>query len=145
MPCWTEEELMSIVKYIPNLDQETVKTRFAKYGGIPRYVLNETDDWDVSINDAIASSNLDDLQSCAGGPENMPDASHMILQYDANPSSGYRSLTVRFASNYVAEKVSARLLLRVTEIKEQNTTTETTTTTTTTTTSSSSRFFKILC
>jgi len=101
---------MKSVSYFPTLRQSTVKERFDKYGGITRYILTETDTWHESLEDAIANANLDDLQKSVGGPELLPATSHKLLQYDVELSSGYRQRTVRFASDYIAERIADKFL-----------------------------------
>jgi len=110
MPCWTQEELSNIVKYFPNLNEETVMDRFTTYGGIPRYVLTKTDKWRPELNRAISKTKLEDLQNSLGGPEALDSVSHKVLQYKVVPQSGYRDITVHFASNVIAQEVTQKLV-----------------------------------
>jgi len=93
-----------------------VNSLFDKYGGVPRYVLTETDYWHESLEDAIGAANLDDIQKSVGGPELLPATSHKLLHYDVDPSSGYRRRIVRFASDYVADRI-AKMLLKDQQLK----------------------------
>lgn len=111
MPCWTRDEITSILSCFPNLNQNTVESRVVKYGGIPRYVLTETDDWHPELEKAISGANLDDLQKSVGGPEVLPAVSHKLLHYDP---IGYVDCAVRFASPYIADRISNKLLVEQT-------------------------------
>jgi hypothetical protein len=108
MPCWSRDEIFSIIDYFPDIDKNTVEKLFEKYGGIPRFVLSKSDDWNAELQLAIKSANIDELQKSIGGPELLSDTSHKVLQYGVD--SNYRESTVKFASQYIADKVSEKLL-----------------------------------
>jgi len=110
MPCWTRDEIDSILSYFPNLDRKTVASHFDKYGGIPRYVLTETDKWNESLEYAISATRMEELQKSVGGPELLPAVSHKVLHYDVDSSSEYRRCTVRFASDYIDNRITNKLL-----------------------------------
>jgi len=113
MPCWTRDEINSILSYFPNLNIDTVASRFDKYGGIPRYVLTKTDNWHESLKSAIVATGIEELQRSVGGPELLPSVSHDIFHYNVDSSSEYSCPKVSFASDYIADRITTKLFSRI--------------------------------
>lgn len=108
MPCWSLDELHSVLPHFPGITEQLLAERFAKFGGIPRYVLNNDKRWDDELEDAIKNCNMSLLDSTVGGRDLKSKVSHKLFQFDV--ASFSVSPIVRFPSPYVAEQVTARLL-----------------------------------
>jgi len=110
MPCWNWEEVSSTLNFLPQLDRNTVKDRFDKYGGKPRYIFTIKDTWHTALEDAIATTDIEDLKQSAGNLEAVRSASHKILKYDVDISTEYQEHQVSYASEYIADRMSHKLL-----------------------------------
>lgn len=108
MPPWTEEEIDSILPHLKDLDVDTVKQHFEKYGGVIRFILRNQDDFHHKLEAAIQAVTLDKVRASLGGHEVVDEASHKLLHYETY--SPYVNTTVRFASPYVAERVASQFL-----------------------------------
>lgn len=108
MPPWTEAEIDRILPHLPHLESSKVKELFAKYGPIPLYILNNTDDWHEELERAISTTNPDDLRKSLGGPEALSNVSHKLLHCHTGPP--YTSCTVTFASPHIGTRVANELL-----------------------------------
>lgn len=82
--------------------------RFDKFGGIPRYVLDQDQRWDQELDVAISQCDLRLIEDSACAKDLQQTVSHKLLQYDVTSPSG--SPIVRFASPYVEKEVGEQML-----------------------------------
>ncbi|CAB5394212.1 unnamed protein product [Rhizophagus irregularis] len=85
------------------------KDLFSKWGGIPRYVLERANDetHQSKLIDAIKGCKVKIFDDIGEKCIERSETSHMIAHIDVNPS--YKEVILRFASNYVRERVTDKL------------------------------------
>lgn len=104
MPVWTWDEVNSVCPVLKR-DETTVAKRFEKYGGIPRYLFCEEDEWDESLKDAIRKGSYDYILKSGGSLELLDDeTSHRLIHIKVD-SSNYRRPIIDRASNYIQQKL----------------------------------------
>jgi len=108
MPCWSLDELRAVLPHFPAMSRAVVEERFATFGGIPRYVLDEDEEWRRDLDKAIEKCNLARLRESVGGRDLQEEVSHRLLQYDVQQVGAIP--LVRFASPYVERQVAEKLL-----------------------------------
>ena len=114
LPTWSWEEIsLCHQSCFPSLLPSVVEGLYFKFGGIPRDVLQKADVEGAEdiLEESILAGNLEDLKDSIGEIQEKVGASHKILHYEVE-TPGYRKNVVKFASSYVAEKVTTRLLLK---------------------------------
>jgi hypothetical protein len=93
------------------LSEDLTKARYARWGGIPRYVLEFTDPGPQALLlDAIKAARLESILSYTGEENTPDDISHKILHIvvhcsEPNVLERYIHKHVEFASYYVAHEV----------------------------------------
>ena len=58
MPCWSLDELRSVLPHFAGITDQLLAERFATFGGIPRYVLNNDKRWDDELDEAIKNCDV---------------------------------------------------------------------------------------
>ncbi|RHZ85356.1 hypothetical protein Glove_66g167 [Diversispora epigaea] len=135
--CWQE-------LYPQKIKKETARDLFMKWGGIPRFVLEKGNDetHQNKLTGAIPDCKMDIFDFIGESSIGKDDISHMIVhlrvnlpvedddelvddelvvpndsghQLDRNGNTPYTLITVRFASDYVREKVTLQLEARIRE------------------------------
>ena len=125
MPIWNWKEIKNCRKKLYNdkVALELAKYLFSKWGGIPRYVLEKANDrtQQSKLNDAIKSCEENIFDFTGERCIEISKFSHMIVHIDVNlPDENdnkldqngkppYTEVILRFASNYVLEKVTDKL------------------------------------
>ena len=114
LPVWSWEEIhrcrSSCFPHLNDLGLR-VESLFFKFGGVPRYVLQQAlvTGIETELDMAIDSGDLKSLQASVGQLAEKEGESHKLLHFDVDPSN-YHVKTVKFASSYVSERVASRLL-----------------------------------
>jgi hypothetical protein len=111
MPTWTVDEIMKCRLQIfsdqSDNSEEAVKNRFSRWGGIPRYVLQKTDEEDqMLISDALAECSISELVSSISNLSSARKASHRLLHMTVQQN--YMQGPVRFASQWVEEQAISK-------------------------------------
>lgn len=111
LPIWTNTELMSIVPFFPDMDEEIVKERFERFGGIlrsvcPSHGVDPNKDY-RELDVAIHNAKLPSIVESAGNIEVLGEQSHKLLHYIVE--SPYTDPRVGFASPYVINLLSKKL------------------------------------
>jgi hypothetical protein len=89
--------------------QAAVTERFNRWGGIPRWVLENTDDEDqMLITDALAECSIGELVSSINNLSTARKASHRLLHMTVRPN--YMKGPVRFASEWVEDQALSMYL-----------------------------------
>ncbi|PKK58121.1 hypothetical protein RhiirC2_796830, partial [Rhizophagus irregularis] len=111
MPIWNWKEIKNCRKmlYDDKVTLELAKDLFSKWGGIPRYVLERANDetHQSKLIDAIKGCKVKIFDDIGEKCIERSETSHMIAHIDVNPS--YKEVILRFASNYVRERVTDKL------------------------------------
>lgn len=86
-----------------------MKTRFEKWGGIPRFVLEKTE-WrsQHSLQQAIDAANLDAITGYIGQSDISDDASHKLVHMiveTVHPDRAYADVQICLASKFVASQL----------------------------------------
>lgn len=76
-PVWTENDILEAGGLL-GLNIEEVKTRYAKFGGIPRYCFESEHQNNRDLDTAIAKVTVDSLSRC--GTDTDQNYSHIIFQ-----------------------------------------------------------------
>ncbi|KAF0704419.1 hypothetical protein DYB28_008092 [Aphanomyces astaci] len=111
MPVWTLDEILSCRKLLyPDLDVNMVTDCFHRWGGVPRYVLENMlrDTHQSLLERALGMVNCDWVVNAIGELDAMFEASHRLLHYDVNEKT-FINKHVVFASPYVQDVVYRRL------------------------------------
>ena len=108
MPVWTWEEIQAARQLIFSDQHETdVVSRFSRWGGIPRFVLQKTDAADQALlEDAMYKCSLHELASSMTDPSSASRVSHRLLHLTVD--AGYLKGPVVFASKWVEEEIISR-------------------------------------
>jgi hypothetical protein len=117
LPLWSLEELQLVGSHYGK-PPEKVEERFDKIGGLARFVLEEDEDLEKTINQSIGSLALDKIMSITLGNVSKEDQiSHRIVHFEVKPPN-YTECTVIMASAYVLEKaLQTFLLFEETDVK----------------------------
>eukprot|EP00891_Asterochloris_glomerata_P005125 jgi/Astpho2/5125/Aster-06336 len=109
MPVWTLEELETCMSAMyPGMQVADVRSRFDRWGGIPRFVLEKLSVPNQSLlEQAIASATLPSIIDSVGRAFAHPEISHRILHLHVE--ADLVTTAVRWASLWVAEAVAMRL------------------------------------
>jgi broad-specificity NMP kinase len=114
MPTWSYEEIEECQQVaFSQLTREEVKESFFKWGGNPRYVLQfaKETSHQIELEQALESTDLKKLQDSIGAADRREDISdrlvHMVV---LDAPDDYIHYSIRFASNYIGEKVVEALL-----------------------------------
>ena len=111
MPIWSEQEIFECRALVyQNVDQDTAKANFLRWGGVPRYVLRFGNDAEKQrqLDEAIATCSPSDLSKFAGTEFAKDDICHRLVHIV--PKEGFvGGWAHHFASSYVASKVSEHL------------------------------------
>lgn len=110
MPVWRLGKLLRARELVfPHLPEQLVKGLHAKWGGVPRYVLQYAQNRQLQrdLGRALDLYDLTLLMEAAGSLETADALSHVIMHWDVSPS--LEEYTVVFASKYVHREVVAKL------------------------------------
>ncbi|EGG13256.1 hypothetical protein DFA_00001, partial [Cavenderia fasciculata] len=109
MPLWSSLEILASNCLIFDHPIQDVQSRYFRWGGIPRYVLDKISrpDQELLVN-AISSTNLEACISSINMPDSPESGSHKVIHLDAEPGTDFVRQRVSFASNYVKEKLVQR-------------------------------------
>ena len=109
MPIWSLEELVECkIAMYPEMSDAELRSRFDRWGGIPRFVLEKLDEANQGLlAQAIASATLPVIMESVGHISAHPEVSHRILHLHVE--ADFVTTTVRWASTWVAEEVAMRL------------------------------------
>ena len=109
MPVWTLEELETCMSAMyPGMQVADVRSRFDRWGGIPRFVLEKLSVPNQSLlEQAIASATLPSIIDSVGRAFAHPEIIHRILHLHVE--ADLVTTAVRWASLWVAEAVAMRL------------------------------------
>jgi hypothetical protein len=127
MPCYTQDELVAIGKYLREnnrvpegmenkYQEDAIKKRFYKYGGIIRHVLPQ-DQYQLDETEAAQSQAISDVASQIGIGRILtsstledPQVSHFIAQYEVpRETKGKKIRFKRPPLNFVSEGVADQL------------------------------------
>jgi hypothetical protein len=113
MPTMTLDEIMKCRLYIfsdrSDHSEEAVKARFSRWGGIPRYVLQKTDEEDQSLlPKALAECSIRELVSSISNLSSARKACHRLLHMTV--LNDYTEGPVQFASQWVEEQAVSKYL-----------------------------------
>ncbi|KAJ3254311.1 hypothetical protein HK103_007282 [Boothiomyces macroporosus] len=110
MPVWSEEEIeLCRAVLFSNLPQTEVKSLYDRWGGIPRYVLENARNMiqQRDLDDAITAFDLDWLVKAIGNAEASEAATHRLIHLHV--ASDFCTRHYLFASEYVADQVYLQL------------------------------------
>ena len=109
MPVWTEEELNSCreVAY-PFVSEETMKSLYDKFGGVPRYVLSQAPNKGVleKLTFAFREVSCDEYLRFNRGLTSITDPCHELLHL--KPSSEFLDPVLVAASPFVTKELTRR-------------------------------------
>ena len=111
MPTWTYDELQKCrTLSFQQVAANQVKALYNLWGGIPRYVLQYADNKleQNQLQAAIDSANLQLVRDSVGLTAANDNISHRLIHII--PSADYTDSTLNFASMYVADQISNRIL-----------------------------------
>ena len=110
MPAWSWEEIQAARQHIFSRHPETdVASRYSKWGGIPRYVLQKTDAADQDLlQKALNCCSLDNVTCGMESISRASDFTHFLLHLTVE--AGYLAGPVVFASDWVQGEVISRCL-----------------------------------
>ncbi|CAG8634815.1 15358_t:CDS:2 [Funneliformis caledonium] len=115
MPVWTLEEIeVCRSNVFKNIDKITVEKMYNMWGGIPRYVLELTDDdSQAELEHAINNVN-NNILYFVGESEGDICSSHKLAHIYTNDDpeeneEPYTKIIMRFASEYVAERIVSKI------------------------------------
>ena len=109
LPLWSLEEL-KLVGSSYRKKPEIVEERFSKIGGVARYVLEESEELDGTINQAIGVLSLNKLLSIASGKvSEEEEISYRIVHFEVKPPHYTKHILV-MASDYVLEEALQKFL-----------------------------------
>jgi hypothetical protein len=106
MPIWSYKEIdLCRGALFDHLLSAEVKSLYAKWGGIPRYVLENADKpfQQSKLDNASTAVDLDLLVKAIGNPEASDSATHRLIHL--NVAVDFGSIHYLFASEYVADRV----------------------------------------
>ncbi|RHZ71427.1 hypothetical protein Glove_258g33 [Diversispora epigaea] len=109
MPVWSPEEIEACrIRIFDRLDKAKVEDLFSKQGGIPRFILEKAQDstQQILLEEAIVKNSNPKIFNFVGEIDHADDMSHRIIHIHTNT---YTDKIIRFASKYVAEKVTYHL------------------------------------
>lgn len=112
MPIWSYEEIeLCRGALFDHLLPAEVKSLYGKWGGIPRYILENADKafQQSKLDSAITAVDLDLLVKAIGNPEVSDAATHRLLHLNVADDGTIHYL---FASEYVADQVYLQLYTR---------------------------------
>jgi hypothetical protein len=113
MPIWSYEEIeLCRGALFDHLLSAEVKSLYGKWGGIPRYVLENAGKpfQQSKLDNAITAVDLDLLVKAIGNPEASDSATHRLLHL--NVADDFGTIHYLFASEYVADQVYLQLYTR---------------------------------
>ena len=100
LPIWSLEELQ-LVAPLYSRSPKIVEKRFARIGGIPRYVLEKNANLKEDIKNSFTRHKHENFRRLTfDGLVNNEDISNLIVHFEV--AASYSSFTMRFASKYVA-------------------------------------------
>ena len=110
MPAWSWEEIQAARQHIFSRHPEAdVASRYSKWGGIPRYVLQNTDAADQDLLQiALNCCSLDNVTRGLESISCASDFTHFLLHLTVE--AGYLAGPVVFASDWVQGEVISRCL-----------------------------------
>lgn len=110
MPTWSWEEMQAARQHIFSSQPEAdVASRYSRWGGIPRFVLQKTDAADQALlQKALNDCSLGDLTSSMTGLSCASKISHRLLHLTVE--AGYLEGPMVFASDWVQGEVISRYL-----------------------------------
>jgi len=106
MKLWTGEEIEECrAACFPDLSMDLVNELQAKWGNIPRYVLEKAQDEPAqdSLDQAISTCGLETVWKCIGQGDYAPEASHTLVH--PNVSQPDAIPVMHLASKYVSSKL----------------------------------------
>ena len=110
MPIWSHAEIEccrgSLFSHLTTVE---VKLLYDKWGGIPRFILENARDnlQQVKLDNAITAVDLDLLFKAIGNPEASDTAAHRLIHI--NVAEDFCTIHYLFASEYVADQVYLQL------------------------------------
>jgi len=111
LPPWSLEELKRcrVLIFDSRVAEGQVEELFKLWGGIARFVLEFADDpaQKNQLDQAIESATGKSIRDTVDALRQAKDISHKVVHYI--PTADYRSFTIAFASNYVADKIYAKI------------------------------------
>ena len=113
MPIWSYEEIeLCRAALFDHLLSAEVKSLYGKWGGIPRYVLENANKplQQSKLDNAIMAVDLDLLVKAIGNREASDSATHRLLHL--NVADDFGTIHYMFASEYVADQVYLQLYTR---------------------------------
>jgi hypothetical protein len=96
----------------PDSTAEAVQQHFAKWGGIPHYVLEYTDTTSqVTLEEAISQANFEEIIRYSGELNGPDDVSHklvhLVVQHNSpNIYDDYIHKHLEMASSFVAQEIA---------------------------------------
>jgi hypothetical protein len=111
MDVWTLPELQRCRAHtFSGLSAESVETRFDKWGGIPRYVLEKVDPRSQKLlEDAIGACSVSLIAQSLGASSVHAEVSNRILHLRVRANTEYSETYTDWASPWVAERVAYEL------------------------------------
>ncbi|RHZ77089.1 hypothetical protein Glove_186g10 [Diversispora epigaea] len=116
VPVWSWEEIEKCrIGIFDHLDKVEVESLFSKWGGIPRFTLEKAQErtQQIFLEEAIARNSNPRLFEFIGEIDHIGDSRHILIHIHTDvPEENkeyYIYKTMRFASEYVAEKVIDQL------------------------------------
>ena len=110
MPIWSIDELLLASKLDHcqgRMTETLIKDLFEKFGGIARYVLEvvpaRRNEYICMLESNILNCILRTIRSV--GREDIGTENHMIFHRQSGPESGYYEYEIKFASQYVGDKI----------------------------------------
>jgi hypothetical protein len=110
MPIWTLKELLTaseLDQYKAKISKVEIEDLFETFGGIPRYVLvvekSQRSVYLRELKSHISRCTLDDIRKV--GQADIDEFTRMIFHRHSESDSGYLEYEVKFASQYIGDKV----------------------------------------
>jgi len=111
LPPWPLEELKKCRESIFNLKvaEAQVEELFNKWGGVARFVLQYANDLttQAQLAKAIDMSRIRSIKETIDALKQSKDVSHKVVHFI--PKDNYRDYTTAFASEYVGDKIYAKI------------------------------------
>jgi len=111
-PTWDLDELLACNRSIHGREEAHVKNLYDQWGGIPRYVLqhSEEETKQTELAQALQLSKPEKLIEALNRSSSDPDLSHKLIHMQVVEGVKYSNVRYQFASKYIADKVIERLV-----------------------------------
>ena len=120
MPVWTFEEIeCATPEYLAVVDKDEIMERYKKFGGIPRVIFADKDrytSFEKIQHNALQHCKLRTLFGQFSRVDTGAN-SHQIFHQVVKSGSEYNSIEMRFASQYISDKVCTAVTLQSVELE----------------------------